>query len=73
MDIKILMKDGTAKAYRDIAKIFNQSTRLKSDTLCLKTFNDDENKPSICIKFSEIVCFKIEQPIQGGNIKLWYK
>lgn len=64
------MKNGTTKAYRDIQKVFNQSTRLKTDTLYLKTFSDNEDKPSIGIRIDEIVCFKIEQPIQGGNIKL---
>ena len=73
MDIKILLKNGTTKAYRDIVKVFNQSTRLKTDTLYLKTFNDEEGKPSIGIKLNEIVCFIIEQRVQGGNIKLWYK
>lgn len=70
MDIKILMKDGTKKEYTNITKIFNQSTRLETDTLHLKTYHDEEGKPSIGIRLDEIVCFEIEQPIQGGNIKL---
>lgn len=70
MDIKILMKDGTTKAYRDIVMIYNQSTRLKTDTLYLKTYHDEIGKPSVGIRLDEIVCFIIEQPIQGGNIKL---
>lgn len=57
MEVKVLRKNGLRESYNDIKKVYNISSNLKSDKLCLQSYVDKDNRPSIMIDMSEILCY----------------